>query len=187
MTIRVDTTIPEMIFAPIGGNKGRTSIGATGHVIELACALLGVSKYQLAKLLGQAPHNLYKWLAGGGSPSSFFMARLSQLYALDKQGIPVSMMGQILWEESLILWRDGSVTCEDHVPGGSGALSKEDGRTRWDVAQLLIEQRRHASAFDKRKSGVSPNGARRPGLVAGSADGDTASSTATRRVPDGSL
>jgi len=53
-------------------------------------------------------------------------------------------MREIMWEESLILWRDGSVTSENHLPGGSGALPKDEGLGRWEVAEFLNQQRRQA-------------------------------------------
>ena len=126
MVYQVDTTIPQMAFAPFGP-RGRTSLGATEHVIELACSLLQVTKYQLAYLLGISPSHLYRWLNGSSSPSYFYMTRLSQLELFHIQGVPVANMTRILWEESLILWKDGSVTCEvgqqTRLPA-NGALHK---------------------------------------------------------------
>jgi len=52
----------------------------------------------------------------------------------------------------MVLWRDGSVTVENHLPGGSGALSLEEGRVRWEVAELLNQQQRDARAYKRRKA-----------------------------------
>ena len=131
------------VFAPIG-QRGRVSLGATTEIIEQSCKQLQVSKYQLAHPLGQSPHNFYRWLSGYATPSSFYLARLTQLWILQWKGLPVHLMREIMWEESLILWRDGSVTSENHLPGGSGALPKDEGLGRWEVAEFLNQQRRQA-------------------------------------------
>ena len=66
------------------------------------------------------------------------------------------MIRKVMWEESLILWRDGSVTCENHLPGGSGTLPKEEGRGRWEVAEFLNQQQRLAKAHRRRKGRTAP-------------------------------
>ena len=174
MIYQPNTTIPLGVFAPVGV-RCRMSLGATGHLIDLSLAIFGITQWQLSHLLGVAPENIYKWLDGRYQPSTIYMARLSALCFMQLQGLTVSRMGRIFWEDSLIMWRDGSVTCENHLPGGSGALSKEEGKDRWDVAQILIEQRRYAGSFDHRKSGVSANGAHPPEHLARSASDPTAS------------
>ena len=150
-----DTSFPERIFAPIG-QRGRVSLGATSHIIQQSCKHLQVSRWQLAHLIGQSPHNFYRWLSGYATPSSFYLARLIQLWLLQWEGLPVHLMREIMWEESLILWRDGSVTCEDHLPGGSGALPKDEGLGRWEVAEFLNQQRRLARAHNQRKGRAPP-------------------------------
>ena len=150
-----DTSFATRIFAPIG-QRGRISLGATEHIIELSCKLLQVSRWQLAHLIGQAPHNFYRWLSGRATPSTVYLARLTQLWILQWEGLPVHLMQKIMWEESLILWKDGSVTCENHLPGGSGSLPKEEGLARWEVAEFLNQQRRLARMHNQRKGRASP-------------------------------
>ena len=65
-------------------------------------------------------------------------------------------MREIMWEESMVLWRDGRVTCEDHLPGGSGSLLKEEGLARWEVAEFLNLQQRLAKAHRRRKGRTAP-------------------------------
>ena len=121
------TYFPERVFAPIG-KRSRTSLGATIQIIGQSCKQLQVSKYQLAGLLGCDPGRIHRWLSGERNPSSFYLARLTQRWILQWVGVPVHMMRKVMWEESMVLWRDGSVTYENHMPGGSGTLPKEEGR-----------------------------------------------------------
>ena len=86
--------IPERVFAPIG-QRGRTSLGATIEIIGQSCKELQVTKYQLAGLLGSEPYLIYRWLSGHCTPSSFYLARLTQLWILQWKGLPVHMMRKI--------------------------------------------------------------------------------------------
>jgi len=156
--------IPERIFAPIG-QRGRTSLGAAIELIQQRCKELQVSKYQLAGLLGRDPGRISRWPCGECSPSSFYLARLTQLWILQWKGIPVHMIRKIMWEESIVLWRDGSVTIENHLPGGSGVLPPEEGRGRWEVAEFLNQQRRQGRAHHQRKGRASPGGTDTPRRV----------------------
>jgi hypothetical protein len=158
--------IPERAFAPIG-QRGRASLGAAIELIEQSCKELQVTKYQLAGLLGCNQSRIYRWLSGERSPSAFYLARLTQLWILQWKGLPVHMIRKVMWEESMVLWRDGSVTCENHLPGGSGALPPEEGRARWDVAEFLHQQRRDARAYKRRKGRASPGSFVQPQRVAG--------------------
>jgi len=158
-----DTSIPERVFAPIG-KRGRTSLGATVQIIEQSCRQLQVSKYQLGGLLGCNPDRIHRWLRGERSPSSFYLARLTQLWILQWVGVPVHVIRKVMWEESMVLWRDGSVTCENHLPGGSGTLPKEEGRGRWEVAEFLNQQRL-ARAHNQRKGRGSPGATAPPRRV----------------------
>ena len=148
-------SFPERIFAPIG-KRGRVSLGASVQIIEQSCRQLQVSKYQLGGLLGCNPDRIHRWLRGERSPSSFYLARLTQLWILQWKGLPVHMIRKVMWEESMVLWRDGSVTCENHLPGGSGTLPKEEGRGRWEVAEFLNQQQRLARAHSRRKGRAAP-------------------------------
>ena len=56
----------------------------------------------------------------------------------------------------MVLWRDSSVTIENHLPGGSGALSLEEGRVRWEVTEFLKQQQLLARAYSRRKGRASP-------------------------------
>ena len=158
--------IPERVFAPIG-QRGRTSLGAAIELIQQSCKELQVTKYQLAGLLGCNPDRIYRWLSGERTPSSFYLARLTQLWILQWKGLPVSMIRKIMWEESMVLWRDGSVTCENHLPGGSGALPKDEGFGRWEVAEFLNQQRQDARAYNRRKGRASPGSFVQPQRVVG--------------------
>ena len=160
--------IPERVFAPIG-QRGRTSLGAAIELIQQSCKELQVTKYQLAGILGCDPSRIYRWLCGERTPSSFYLARLTQLWILQWKGLPVSMIRRIMWEESMVLWRDGSVTIENHLPGGSGALPPEEGRGRWEVAEFLNQQRRDARAYNRRKGRASPGSFAQPHRVLGDA------------------
>lgn len=162
----ISMVIPERVFAPIG-QRGRTSLGAAIELIQQSCKELQVTKYQLAGLLGCNQSRIYRWLSGERSPSAFYLARLTQLWILQWKGLPVHMIRKVMWEESLVLWRDGSVTVENHLPGGSGALSLEEGRVRWEVAELLNQQQRDARAYKRRKGRASPGSVVQPQLVAG--------------------
>ena len=97
-----DTSFPERIFAPIG-KRGRTSLGATVQIIEQTCRQLQVSKYQLARLLGCNPDRSHRWLRGKCSPSSFYLARLTQLWIFQWVGLPVHMIRKVMWAESMVL------------------------------------------------------------------------------------
>ena len=159
-----EMVIPERVFAPIG-QRGRMSLGAAIELIQQSCKELQVTKYQLAGLLGCNPDRIYRWLSGERSPSSFYLARLTQLWILQWKGLPVHMIRKVMWEESMVLWRDGSVTVENHLPGGSGALPKDEGLGRWEVAEFLNEQRRQARAHNKRKGRLSPGASDPPQRV----------------------
>jgi len=158
--------IPERVFAPIG-QRGRASLGAAIELIQQSCKELGVTKYQLAGLLGCNQSRIYRWLSGERSPSAFYLARLTQLWILQWKGLPVHMIRQIMWEESMVLWRDGSVTVENHLPGGSGALPLDEGRVRWEVAEFLKQQQRVARAYNRRKGRASPGSFVQPQRVVG--------------------
>lgn len=179
-------SIPERVFAPIG-QRGRTSLGATIEIIGQSCKELQVTKYQLAGLLGIEAPNLYRWLSGERTPSSFYLARLTQLWILQWKGLPVHMIRKVMWEESMVLWRDGSVTLHEHLPGGSGTIPKEEGRERWEVAEFLNQQRRQASAHNQRKGRFSPGATDPPRRVVRSTDPDEASSAEVHRGADGDM
>ena len=150
-----EMVIPERAFAPIG-QRGRASLGAAIELITQSCRELQVTKYQLAGLLGCNQSRIYRWLSGERSPSAFYLARLSQIWILQWKGLPVHMIRKIMWEESMVLWRDGSVTVENHLPGGSGTLSLEEGRVRWEVTEFLKQQQLLARAYSRRKGRASP-------------------------------
>ena len=176
--------IPERVFAPIG-QRGRTSLGATIEIIGQSCKELQVTKYQLAGLLGSEPYLIYRWLSGHCTPSSFYLARLTQLWILQWIGLPVHRIKKIMWEESMVLWRDGSVTRENHLPGGSGAIPPEEGRERWEVAEFLYQQRRQASAHNKRKGRLSPGASDPPKrVVRGAESGEAAAAPVHRGADD---
>ena len=69
---------------------------------------------------------------------------------------PAQMIRKIMWAESMALWRDGSLTVENHLPGSSGTLPKEEGRGRWEVAEFLHLQQRLARAHSRRKGRAAP-------------------------------
>ena len=171
--------IPAKVFAPIG-KRGRTSLGAATEIIEQTCGQLHVSKYQLAGLLGTDAYIVYKWLSGERTPSSFYLARLTQLWILQWKGLPVHLIRRIMWEESMVLWRDGSVTLYEHLPGGSGTIPKEEGRERWDVAEFLNQQRRQAGAHNQRKGRLPPNATDPPRRVVRTTEPDEAAAAAVR-------
>ena len=156
-----DTTIPIMIFAPIG-QRGRASLGATAHIVDLTTKYLQITRYQLALLLGLDPSSLYRWLRGGGSPSAHYCMRIVQLWAFQWQGLPVCNMRKIMWEDSLILWKDNSVTREDHLPGGSGTVPEKDCRNTWQMAEMLTLRNKEAKADNHRRGRLSPHGAHPP-------------------------
>ena len=135
------------------GSMGRTlGLGATGQVLGEAINELEISKYRLALLLGLHPSNCYRWFAGRCCPSSLYFGRLVQLLLWQSAGIPVVYMREILWDASLVFWRDGNITLRDHRPDGPGVMAAVDGKDCWDVAQAVVRaesQRRGQGRTDR--------------------------------------
>ena len=173
------TSFPEKVFVPVGIMHNSVSLAAINLILEETLQYLGLTKYQLALLLGMGGtgSDIYKWIGGTQGPSSAYMARLVKLWSFQVQGMPVCDMSQIMWEDSLILWRDGSVTRENHIPGGSGAIPPEEGTSVWQMAQFFIKQRRLSRASINGQRRLSPRYANPDGhLDAAATDAEAESS-----------
>ena len=142
-----------LAFRSYGKMMRTLGLSGTGQILDNSLRHLQLSKYQLAKLLGVEPSYFYRWVNGSCCPSSVHLGRLLMLWVFHEAGIPVCNMRQILWDASLCLWRDGTVTREDHRPGGPGALSGVDAVEAWRVAEALIVAERikrgQGRAFDR--------------------------------------
>ena len=119
-----------------GGRRGQTpTSGAVEFVLFDVIEAFGISQYRLGKLLGvQSPGSLYRWFSGERTPSALFLLRLAQLLLWDSQGMPVHDISEIIWPDSLIKWKDGSITKDVHEPGGKGIVGDAFTSNVWDVA-----------------------------------------------------
>ena len=123
------TSFPEGIFAPVpmqGGNgagfkfESNPSHEATQRVLAALLDTLSLTKYQFAKLLGVSQSNLQRYYSGRRRPSGLYWARIVQLLLLGLGGVPLSKASRIDWDWSLVYWKDGRLTYENHLLDGIG-------------------------------------------------------------------
>lgn len=158
------TSLDPRILSAYGAMHRSLGLGGTVVIIEGVCNALGVSQFRLAYLLGIEPSNLYRWFAGrnGVSPGAISLARLIQLLLWDKAGVDVSKMQAILWDASLVRWRDGSVTSGDHRQDGPGLVPRINAYQVWAAAEALVvaeaQRRGQKAASDRRHAprGINP-------------------------------
>ena len=119
-----------------GGRRGQTPMpGAVEFVLMDVCESFRFTPYRLSKLLGvQNTGSIYRWFSGERTPSALFLLRLAQLLLWDSQGMPVHDISEIIWPDSLIKWKDGSITKDNHEPGGTGIVGDAFTSDVWDVA-----------------------------------------------------
>lgn len=155
----VTKTIPRFellrnLYVGRGPLQQRPDMGSSYEILTEASQRLGVSFYRLSFLLGLSrPDVLYRWLEGERSPGAVSLIRLLRLMMWDDAGLAVSMMDRILWDDSLILWRDGSVTQDVHDP----AQSIPQGADVWRLAESLSHSRAQRTK-ENRRTGVDDRG-----------------------------
>lgn len=82
---------------------------AVDWLVNEALELLGVSAYQLGKLLGHRSEEvLRRWRIGATRPCSLYLTRLLVLWRLHAHGYEVVKMSKVDWERGVIVWRDES-------------------------------------------------------------------------------
>jgi hypothetical protein len=105
--------IPVATFVPVqalSGNPWSMSSYAihmaTEALIYMAVEYLGISRYQLGRLLGYKNRShIYALLAGRRRPGQLFVARLAWLIWLRSQGVEPMRWRSIDWETGEILLR----------------------------------------------------------------------------------
>lgn len=155
--------MPPEVFSAVGLiNRPRLSTSATEYLLDGIREAFGISNYRLALLLGTTSSTMNRWVHGERTPSPVYLGRMLQLWIWDSQGMVIGQMSAINWDTSMILWGDGRVTCENHLPGGSGEVAPENRRPAWEMAELLSQQLRQTGSLDNRKGRLSVNGATPP-------------------------
>ena len=110
MTTPNASGFPLQVFAPMSRDGRYTGTAACVHVLEGAREKMGLTKYQLGRILGTASvASIYHWFAGRYRPSSLFLTRLAQLFLMDAAGVPLYNISYIDWERSKVHWRNGEV------------------------------------------------------------------------------
>ena len=99
--------------------------------------LFDVTKYQLGRILGtpQASY-IYKWMSGANRPSPMYVWRLLKVFMMYCKEQPISLISYIDWDNSVIKWRDGNVTHNDHLSGGGGPLPPSERESRREMAVI---------------------------------------------------
>ena len=156
----VKAELAEGAWGTYGATGLCPSVGATLAVLEELYQKMQVTPYRLAKLIGLSkPGSIYRWQSGARTPAAAFLIRMIWLLLRHSEGWPIRLVDKILWEESLVLWRDGSVTREDHRPGGPGLVAESFAADVWQMAETLSLARKRRVRENVRTSRYLPNGA----------------------------
>ena len=137
MTLLENHGFPQQVFAPMSREGRYTGTAACIHVLETARELMGLTKYQMGKVLGTANGStVFHWLAGRRRPSSLFLTRLTQVLLMFHDGVPVYQISFIDWEKAKIHWRNGEVddSSRGHLFKTRRSLSKESMQASRQVA-----------------------------------------------------
>ena len=68
------------------------------------CDVLGVTRYQLSKLLGLGfPTQLYSWTSGRQRPSSKYCLRMIRLLLMHNSGYSLALLDSVNWQEGRAL------------------------------------------------------------------------------------
>ena len=82
------------------------SYGASPLLLRWGTMFLGITRYQLGKLLGtKDPSAVYRWLSGDKRPSQIFLARMLWLIKLRVEGQSPVLWRSINWETGEISFR----------------------------------------------------------------------------------
>jgi len=125
-----------------GRNKQGASTCSTEEIVLEFCAAFSMTPYRLSKILGvQSGGSIYRWLDGSRTLSAIFLARMVRLLLWESRGLPIHEIEEILWVDSLILWKNGNVTLENHGPDGEGVVSATSETWRTAVNVSFARQR----------------------------------------------
>lgn len=96
-----------------------SSVAATNHVLFTVKWEMGISYYQIAKLLGipDGPRVIRKWMRGIYRPSQTYCLRLCQLWAMFHSGVQVYYISWIDWDKSEVHWKVKD-NCEECIEKG---------------------------------------------------------------------
>ena len=131
--------IPQKVYnkQTSNGPAQYTSSLAVRELLHELMADLKLSKYQLGRMLGttQGAH-VYRWLTGTYRPGPLYLMRLLKICHMKITGHPVADISYIDWDNSVIKWRDGNVTHNNHLSGGGGAVQTPERQSRREMAVI---------------------------------------------------
>ena len=151
-------TIPANTMMWVGSKSwARVRLNPAGvqRTLQLSLLVLGVSGFQLARLLGmQAPNISYnQWSNGRNGMGSCAFGRLLELWWLKIQGWNICYMQKIDWEKGIIYWRKkGEYT--DNLPRFGGGEPERKGEDIPRMADSGRKQKRQANAQSHIKPGI---------------------------------
>lgn len=127
-----------------------TDAPASIHIVLSVVDALQVTKYQLEHLLNKDHPGFWRWTTGAERPSPLYLNRMCQLLMMKFLGrIPVHHISWIDWEKSEFHWKNGDVTCENHIPGGSGTIPKEERGYASRLSTLPYQPGRPSSPYSQ--------------------------------------
>jgi len=115
------------------------------HLLLTTLDVLGVTKYQLGKILGcKHESQVFQWLNGYRRPGPLYPSRLCHVLLMgwESNGLPISLISSIDWELSEVTCRSGVTTKDDHFFPGWNV-------TRKKKAQKGIPHLTDAVKFDR--------------------------------------
>jgi hypothetical protein len=140
--------IPGNAFAAVGvaGARGSQSLYpksiAVDRLIMKSVRTLGVTRYQLAKLLGCSnPNMIYGWLSGTRRPSPLFLSRLNWMLLLRADGMNWVKAKTVDWEAGTIVWRTDNRGRKVHYDANGDLTFVDETRKAAERAEGLNSER----------------------------------------------
>lgn len=98
------------------GNDAATNLwpsyDASVWLIQRSLVFLGVTRYQLSRLLQtKRPQTVYEWHKAVCRPSGLYLTRLFKLWDMRLNGADPVRMSHIDWDEGEVHWRGLCPTC----------------------------------------------------------------------------
>lgn len=144
---------PLRIYASAKKSDGEPSsyaVHAGGmHVLSVMLDTLGVSKAQLAQLLGYPSNSngqIYRHFQGKDRPSQKYLLRGYHLLFLANAGVPLHRARLIDWNNGYIHWKNGKASYSDPKSGDWGGIpTPENAETFRPLVPVNVTVRTYAS------------------------------------------
>ena len=131
-----------------------TSYAASQRFVKIAVETLGVTHYQLSRLVGQRGDIAFQWRDGASRPSVESTMRLGMLLAINHL-VPVKNMSWIDWNKGTVRWRDKSVTLARFILDGASEIPTPGTELNVKIPPIDAESQRQTDPHVNGQSVVS--------------------------------